>query len=74
MESALTDLGLSEDTVRRELEGALLRAMHAEGDVPTVHAIAHAVARVIQLDHLAMAEQLRAAGIGLETESTPSDD
>jgi hypothetical protein len=39
--------------------------MHAEGDAPTVHAIAHAVARVMQLDHLKVAEQLHDAGIDL---------
>jgi hypothetical protein len=38
----------------------------AEGEVPTIHAIAHSVARVLELDHLRMAEQLRRAGIPLE--------
>jgi hypothetical protein len=65
MESMLTELGLGEDVLRKELEEELLRAIRAEGDVPTVHAIAHAVARVIQLDHMKIAEQLRAAGIDL---------
>lgn len=65
MESTLTEFGLGEDVLRRELEEELLLAMRAEGDVPTVHAIAHAVARVIQLDHMKAAEQLRAAGIDL---------
>ena len=55
--------GLSEHELRQELEGELLRAMRAEGDAPTVHAIAHAVARVIELDHLRIAEQLEVAGV-----------
>jgi hypothetical protein len=59
-------LGLSEQAIRDELEGELVRAMRAEGDAPTIHAIAHAIARVIELDHLTMAEQLRDAGVPLE--------
>jgi hypothetical protein len=62
---AISEFGLSEHALRTELEGELLRAMHAEGDAPTVHAIAHAVARVMQLDHLKVAEQLHDAGIDL---------
>jgi hypothetical protein len=58
-------LGLSEQALRDELEGELLRAMHAEGDAPTIHAIAHSIARVIELDHRRLTEQLAAAGIDL---------
>lgn len=58
--------GLSEQQLRERLEEELVRAMHAEGDAPTVHAIAHAVARVIELDHLRIAEQLDAAGVRVE--------
>lgn len=59
-------LGLSEQELRETLETELTTAMRAEGGVPTLHAIAHAVARVIDLDHLRIAEQLRAAGVRLE--------
>jgi hypothetical protein len=60
------ELGLSEQQLRTALEEELIRAMHAEGDAPTVHALAHSVARVIALDHLRIAEQLDAAGVTLE--------
>ena len=60
-------LGLaSEQQLREALEEELARAMHAEGDAPTLHAIAHAVARTIELDDLRIAEQLEAAGVRLE--------
>jgi hypothetical protein len=59
-------LGLSEQQLREALEEELARAMHAEGDAPTLHAIAHAVARAIELDDLRIAEQLEAAGVRLE--------
>ena len=59
-------LGLSEQALREELEGQLLRAMRAEGNAPTIHAIAHSIARVIELDHLRMGEQLVAAGVQLD--------
>jgi hypothetical protein len=68
---AISEFGLSEHALRTELEGELLRAMHAEGDAPTVHAIAHAVARVMQLDHLRIAEQLHDAGIDMSRTSGP---
>ncbi len=58
-------LGLTEQEVREHLEQELLRAMHVEGDAPTVHAIAHSVARVLVADHLRMAEQLQHAGVRL---------
>lgn len=59
-------LGLSEQELREGLEEELTGAMRAEGGVPTLHAIAHAVARVIEVDHLRIAEQLEAAGVRLE--------
>ncbi len=52
-------LGLSEQEVREALEEELMRAMRAEGSVPTVHAIA----RVLALDHLRMADQFARAGV-----------
>ncbi|MGE5689057.1 MAG: hypothetical protein ACM33B_00715 [Pseudomonadota bacterium] len=58
-------LGLSEQEYRDELEQELVRAMRAEGGVPSVHAIAHAVARVAELDHLRIADQLGEAGLRL---------
>ncbi len=58
-------LGLSESELRDELARELLQAMRAEGNVPTVHAIAHSVARLLELDHLRMAEQLERAGVRL---------
>jgi hypothetical protein len=57
---------LSEQELRGELEQELIRAMRAEGNAPTLHAIAHAVARVIELDHLRIAQQLERAGVPLE--------
>jgi len=59
-------LGLSEQELRNGLEEELLRAMRSEGDTPTVHAIAHSIARIIGQDHLRIAEQLDRAGIHLE--------
>lgn len=58
-------LGLSEAELRHELETELLRAMRVEGEVPTVHAIAHSIARVLEQDHVRIAEQLERAGVGL---------
>jgi hypothetical protein len=59
-------LGLSEQELRGELEQEMLRSMHIEGDAPTVHAIAHSVARVLVRDHLRIAEQLERAGVRLD--------
>ncbi|HZR93021.1 MAG TPA: hypothetical protein VFA44_11525 [Gaiellaceae bacterium] len=63
---SLPALGLSEQELREGLERELLRAMHVEGDAPTVHAIAHSVARVLVADHLRIAEQLARCGVPLE--------
>jgi hypothetical protein len=71
MDATIPTLGLSEQEYRDELEQELVRAMRAEGGAPTIHAIAHAVARVAELDHLRLAEQLSAAGVRLE--QTPMD-
>jgi hypothetical protein len=57
--------GLSEQRLRDGLEEELIRTMRAEGGVPTIHAIAASIARIIELDHLRMAEQLEASGIRL---------
>lgn len=58
--------GLGEQELREALEEELVRAIRAEGEVPTIHAIAHSVARILELDHLRMADQLRRAGLPLE--------
>jgi hypothetical protein len=59
-------LGLSEQEIRDGLEAELIRAMRAEGSAPTIHAIAHSVARIIEEDHLRIAEQLRSAGVRVD--------
>ena len=59
-------LGLSEQQLREEFEKELLLAMRMGGNAPTVQAIAHSVARVLELDHLEMAKQLRAAGVQID--------
>ena len=59
-------LGLSEQELRQGIEDELITAMRTEGNAPTIHAIAHAVARTIELGHCGIAEQLEAAGIRLE--------
>jgi hypothetical protein len=58
-----TVLGLNEQELREGLERELVTAMRAEGNVPTLHAIAHSVARIIADDHLRLAEQLEDAGV-----------
>jgi len=58
-------IGLSEQELRHGLEEELARAMHSEGDRPTIHAIAHSIARMLELDHLRIADQLRKAGVQL---------
>lgn len=59
-------IGLSEQELREALQEELERAMRAEGERPTIHAIAHSVARVIELDHLRIADQLARSGIRIE--------
>jgi hypothetical protein len=63
--STRSGFGMSEQELREEVEGELLRAMRAEGERPTVHAIAHTLARVLHEDHLRMLEQLERAGVSL---------
>ncbi len=60
---AFMSFGLSEQRLREGLEEELLRTMRAEGNVPTVHAIAAGIARSLEEDHLRMAEQLEASGV-----------
>jgi hypothetical protein len=50
-EQSYAVFGLAKHELRSELEGELVRAMRAEGGAPTVHAIAHSVARILELDH-----------------------
>ena len=59
-------LGLSEQELREDLERELIQAMRAEGGAPTVHAIAHSIARILTQDHLRIAEQLVRAGVRLK--------
>ena len=66
-----TVFGLSEEAVRELLAEELARAIRAEGNAPTIHAIAHSIARVLELDHLRMIEQLEQAGLRLGRESEP---
>lgn len=65
MKAGYLKLGLSEQELREIVEEELATAMRAEGGTPTPNAIAHAVARTIELDHLRIAEQLEAAGVQL---------
>jgi hypothetical protein len=58
--------GLSEQEVRDRLQEELLRAIRSEGDAPTIHALAHSVARILEEDHLRMAEQLERAGVQVD--------
>lgn len=64
-------IGLSEQEIREGLEEELVRAMRAEGDVPTIHAIAHSIARILEEDHLRIGEQLERAGLVLEPDGRP---
>ncbi len=63
--SDVTSLGMSEQELRNALAEELTLAFRAEQNTATIHAIAHSVARVIELDHLRMLEQLEAAGLRL---------
>jgi hypothetical protein len=58
-------LGLSEQELRTLLQEELVQSMRSEG-APTIHAIAHSVARVLEADHLRIADQLARAGIALD--------
>ena len=58
-------LGLSEQELREALVEELTLAFRTERNRLSVHAIAHSIARVIELDHLRLAEQLERAGVRL---------
>jgi hypothetical protein len=64
-EQSYAVFGLAEHELRSELEEEFVRAMRAEGEAPTVHAIAHSIARILELDHQRMAVQLEQAGVSL---------
>ena len=63
--TAPRSFGMNEQELRNRLEEELLRAMRVEGERPTVHAIAHSIARVLHEDHLRMLEQLDRAQVSL---------
>ena len=58
-------LGLTEQELRNILTEELELAFRTEGDTTTIHGIAHSIARVIELDHLRIADQLEKAGVRL---------
>jgi hypothetical protein len=64
-EQSYAVFGFAEHELPSELEDELVRAMRVEGDAPTVHAIAHSVARILELDRQRMAAQLERAGVSL---------
>ena len=59
-------LGMSEQELRDVLTEELTISFRTEGDTVTIHGIAHSIARVIELDHLRIAEQLEKAGVKLD--------
>ena len=61
-----TGLGMSEQELRDALTQELTISLRTEGNAVTIYGIAHAVARVIELDHLRIGEQLEKAGIDLD--------
>ncbi len=63
-------LGLSEQELRDALTEELAISFRAEGDTATIHGLAHSIARVIELDHLRIAEQLEGAGVELRPLAT----
>jgi hypothetical protein len=71
-ETTTRSFGLSEEAIRERLAEELAGAMRAEGNVPTIHAVAHSIARVLDLDHRRMIEQLEEAGVALERAAAPS--
>jgi hypothetical protein len=60
-------LGLTEQELRDILTEELGLAFRTEGGVATIHGITHSIARVIELDHLRIADQLEKAGVRLKT-------
>jgi len=65
--TAQISLGMSEHELRDALTQELTISFRAEGNTATIHGLAHSIARVIELDHLRIAEQLEGAGVRLET-------
>lgn len=65
-------LGMSEQELRDALTEELALAVRAEGDTVTIHGIAHSIARVIELDHLRIADQLERAGVALDASTHAS--
>ena len=63
-------LGLSEQELRDALTEELAISFRAEGDTATIHGLAHSIARVIELDHLRIVEQLENAGVELKPAPT----
>lgn len=63
--TAQFSLGLSEQELRDALSEELAISFRAEGNLATIHGLAHSIARVIELDHLRIAEQLENAGLKL---------
>ena len=63
--TATRSFGLSEEEIRNRLAEELIRAMRVEGERPTVHAIAHGIARILHEDHLRMLDQLDRARVPL---------
>jgi hypothetical protein len=57
--------GLPEHELRTQLEEELVRSMRAEGEAPTLHSLAHSIARILEQDHQRMFEQLERAGVRL---------
>jgi len=60
-------LGLTEQELRNILTEELGLAFRTEGDMTTIHGLAHSIARVIELDHMRIADQLEKAGVRLKT-------
>jgi hypothetical protein len=58
--------GLNGHELREIFENEFKQAMRVEGAGPTVAAVAHSFARVLEIDHLRMVEQLAAAGVEIE--------
>ncbi|HET9461217.1 MAG TPA: hypothetical protein VI540_04305 [Gaiellaceae bacterium] len=66
-------LGLTEQELRDALTEELELAFRTEGDTRTIHGFAHSIARVLELDHLRIAEQLASAGVDISAvERAPS--
>ena len=59
-------LGMSEQELRNVLTEELTISFRTEGNMATIHGIAHSIARAIELDHLRIAEQLEKAGVKLD--------